>query len=45
VGSAPDPTPPKYNYFYANHPFVLVLFDSETRAILLTAAVVNPAAY
>jgi len=32
----------KYNKFYADHPFVLVLFDSQTQAILLTAAIVNP---
>ena len=34
--------PVKYNYFYADRPFVLVLFDSRTRAILLTAAVTRP---
>ena len=32
----------KYNKFYADHPFVLVLFDSQTQAILLTAAIVHP---
>ena len=32
----------KCNKFYADHPFVLVLFDSQTQAILLTAAIVHP---
>ena len=32
----------KNNKFYADHPFVLVLFDSQTQAILLTAAIVHP---
>ena len=32
----------KYNKFYADHPFVLVLFDSQTQAILLTAAIIRP---
>ena len=32
----------KYNKFYADHPFVLVLFDSQTQAILLSAAIVHP---
>ena len=32
----------KYNKFYADHPFVLVLFDSKTNAILLTAAIIHP---
>ena len=32
----------KYNKFYADHPFVLVLFDNQTQAILLTAAIVHP---
>ena len=45
LSCAPDPIPPKYNYFYADRPFVLVLFDSETGAILLTAAVVDPSGY
>ena len=45
LSSAPDPAPPKYNYFYANRPFVLVLFDSETGAVLLSAAVVDPSGY
>jgi serpin B len=43
LSSAPGMTPPEYNYFYADHPFVLVLFDGETNAVLLTAAIVNPA--
>ena len=32
----------KYNKFYADHPFVLVLFDNKTNAILLTAAIIHP---
>lgn len=36
------PQKEKINQFYADHPFVLVLFDSKTNAILLTAAVINP---
>ena len=32
----------KYNRFYADHPFVLVLFDSQTNAILLAGKVVSP---
>ena len=32
----------KYNYFYADHPFVLVLFDSTTRAMILAGIVVKP---
>ena len=36
------PKPIKYNTFYADHPFVLVLFDSKTNAILLTAAIIHP---
>ncbi len=40
VGSAPFPE--SFNHFYADRPFVLVLFDKQTQAILLTAAVVQP---
>ena len=36
------PKPIKYNTFYADHPFVLVLFDNKTNAILLTAAIIHP---
>ena len=32
----------KYNRFYADHPFVLVLFDSQTQAVLFVAAVWQP---
>jgi serpin B len=32
----------KYNHFYADHPFVLVLFDSQTNAILLAGVIVDP---
>ena len=32
----------KYNCFYADHPFVLVLFDSTTRAMILAGIVVEP---
>ena len=38
----PPPQKVKYNKFYADHPFVLVLFDIQTQAILLTAAIVHP---
>ena len=30
------------NHFYADHPFVLVLFDSKSNAILLAAAIIDP---
>lgn len=33
---------PVFNRFYADRPFVLVLFDTKTNAVLLTAAMVNP---
>lgn len=42
VTSAPPQEEEKFNYFYADHPFVLVLFDSQTQAVLLTAAVNAP---
>lgn len=32
----------KINTFHADHPFAMILFDSETGAIILTAAVMNP---
>ena len=41
VASAPQQQI-EYNKFYADHPFVLVLFDSKTQAILLTAAISHP---
>ena len=42
VTSAPPVIEEKENYFYANHPFILVLFDDKTNAVLLTASIVNP---
>ena len=41
-GARPSRKQITYNNFYADHPFVLVLFDSQTQAILLTAAVIHP---
>ena len=40
--SAPPVIEEKENYFYANHPFILVLFDNKTNAVLLTASIVDP---
>ena len=40
--SAPPVIEEKENYFYADHPFILVLFDDKTNAVLLTASIVNP---
>ena len=36
------PQKEELNHFYADHPFILVLWDSETKAVLLTAAVIKP---
>ena len=41
AASAP-PRKEKFNFFYADHPFVLVLFDTTTRAIILAGIVVDP---
>ena len=40
--SAPPVIEEKENYFYADHPFILVLFDNKTNAVLLTASIVDP---
>ena len=33
---------PVFNRYYADRPFVPVLFDTKTNAVLQTAAIVNP---
>ena len=40
--SAPPLIEEKENYFYADHPFIIVLFDTKTNAVLLTASIVDP---
>ena len=34
--------PPKTNTFHADRPFVLVLTDTETKTVLLSAVVMEP---
>lgn len=41
LASAPEEAK-VWNHFHADHPFVLVLFDSETNSTLLVSAVVMP---